>query len=443
MVDKNAFVTAPVGAAKTAPILFACKKRLKTGASTRILIFGPAKVARGVWAQEAAQWYGFKGLPIGVVAGESPTDRDRILRDPTYKIVTATYETMASIYDEWGTDLPFDGIVLDESDKMKSASTKRFRRHRHRLGLFNWRVALTATPTPNNLLELWAQAFCVDAGEALGTSFDRFKRKFFYPTDYMGYNWDPKPEAMDHILFLLRKMTLALTAEDCQLELPALHYEDIEIDLPPNARAVYDDMEAKARAVLAQYDGGEVDAASAAVQAQKLLQIAAGFVYRDDDNGVRHVEHLHDAKHDALERLLDRLGDEQVLLFYRFVAQRQAVLDRFPSITTLPPTTRGAGRTLEMWNEGGIRRLMVHPASAGHGLNLHLAGARYMGFLSPIDSGGQRTQAVGRLYRRGQTREVTVFDFSAKNTVDGARLRALAMKQKGESALLAALRERT
>lgn len=407
-----------------------------------MLVVGPLKVARGVWAAEAKHWKELADLPIAVAAGESAATRNALIGDLSQRIVTIGYETLADMYGKWGRNLPFDAIVMDESDKMKAPGSQRFKAHRHKLGLYAWRVAMTGTPAPNRLEELWAQLFCVDGGAAWGGSFTRWRAKWFRPTDYFERVWEPMPGSFDALMALAAPTTLSLTAEDCALDLPPLREHIIPIELPPAARKLYDQMRDEAIIRLGERS---IAAAEQVAVAQKLLQIAAGFVYGDAQiTDVGRVVRgdpidVHSAKLDAFDGLYR--ADGQLLAFYAFEAQRDQVLSRHPDVWTLGHGARADDATIRRWQAGDGRCLLVHPASAGHGLNLHLGGGRRMVYLTPPHSGGLRTQSMGRLWRRGQTEPVDLYDLIATDTLDEGVLRALATKQKGESALIRALRE--
>jgi len=277
-------------------------------------------------------------------------------------------------------------------------------------------VLLTGTPSPNGLLDLWAQLYLIDYGEALGRTKTGFEQRFFEPADYMGYKLKPRAGAEQTIYAAIENKVISMKAED-YLELPDRVDLIEKIELPPALQKQYLEFE---QSLLMQLpDGEEVEAINAAVLAGKLLQYCNGAMYHGDDGEWQTV---HDAKLDALAELLDTIS-ENVLIAYNYKSDLVRLTKRFPKAVVLDKQLE----TVERWNKGETPILLAHPASAGHGLNLQQGGSVIIWF-GLNWSLELYEQFNARLHRQGQTKPVRIIHLLVKDSLDERVFSVLADK---------------
>ncbi|MBX6395631.1 MAG: DEAD/DEAH box helicase [Alicyclobacillaceae bacterium] len=293
-------------------------------------------------------------------------------------------------------------------------------------------LGLTGTPTPNGLIDLWAQIYLLDMGERLGKTATGFRDRYFEP-DRRGpagviYSWRPKPGAEKAIYERLSDICVSMRAEDW-LELPERIDRVVPVRLPPVAMEQYRRLE---RDLLLEFADADVVASSAAALSNKLLQLANGAVYDE----LQSVKEIHDAKLDALEDVIETANGKPVLVFYTYRHDLARLKRRFPEARALD-----SAADIEDWNAGRIPVLLVHPASAGHGLNLQ-AGGHIIVWFGLTWSLELYEQANARLYRQGQTERVIVHHLVAEGTIDEDVMRALGGKAAKQEALLAAVKAR-
>jgi len=326
---------------------------------------------------------------------------------------------------------PYDMLVLDESSKMKSHTSKRFKALKKVLGKFGRRVILTGTPAPNGMMDLFSQCYCMDQGMSLGKFITHFRAEFFHQIPFNDYDWFLNKGAEEEIYKRIQHKTLHLSAED-YLKMPQLIETDVFVELPAPAMKQYKSME---KLLMAQVLGGNVVAANAAVASGKCRQIANGFLY---DNGV--VSDIHDAKLDAFEDLLEQLDGKPVLVFYEYTQDLERLQAKFPGRHIGGAVNQVQIQLLADWNEGKVPLIYAHPMSAGHGLNMQHGGHNIIWF-GPSWDMELTEQAVDRLYRQGQLEDVFVYRIMAKGTIDELIAKRLAQKDKLQSDLLSALRD--
>jgi len=474
-----------MGLGKTAAVLTAIAdihaEDLEKGAPRRFLVVAPKKVCVNVWRQEAARWAHTKHLNVAVATG-SPQNRMHALTDPKAHIVCMNYENLPWFWDQFPPgNVPFYGVVFDEIDKMKSSGSKRFTKTRYRILEIPWRVGMTGTITSENYAEVWAPAYLTTARRvevpglkrkwppaveaALGTSDDLFVRTYFNVDQY-SRKIEPRPGALDAIASKLAPYMFVARAKD-HLDLPELVVQDIEFDLPPKARALYEKFEEEfllrleAGDVLGgeeddDWEEGEVVAANAAVMKNKLRQVCSGFVYEskpDDPEGaaaviarggrprLTRVTHwLHNAKADAYRDFVSEMQGKAHLAVYGYKAE----VAKFGWKHQLGSHLTDAQEEdlLRRWGRGDFKVLALHPASGGHGLNLHESGAHHIAFMTLPWSRSLYDQVAARLRRMGQKRTVVVHRFIAKGTVEEDVVRALEGKGEVQKQVLEAVRRR-
>lgn len=415
-----------MGLGKTVSTLTAVEELIHDRFAVRkCLVIAPLRVAKMTWTDEAAKWDHLH-LRISRVLG-SETERKRALSTDA-DVYTINRENVPWLVKLYGRRWPFDMVVVDESSSFKNHRAKRFRALRQVLGLIDRLVLLTGTPSPRSLMDLWAQMYLLDQGARLGKTIGAYRDAYFKPgkrNGYVVYDWIPRDGADEAIYRHIGDVCVSMTADDW-LTLPERVTNRVEVELPPAARRAYDHL---LRDFVAEIDGNEVTAANAAVLTGKLLQVANGAVY-DEDGAVREV---HRAKLDALAEIREECN-EPVIVFYWYQHDAERLQKAFPDARFLKTEA-----DMTAWNRGEIPMLLLHPASAGHGLNLQ-EGGHVIVWYGLTWSLELYQQANARLYRQGQTKPVIVHHLVAKNTMDGRVLNALAGKSTGQDALIAAVK---
>jgi hypothetical protein len=386
-----------MGGGKTVCALTAAAELLKERAINRLLVIAPLKVCREVWASEYSKWEHLQHLDVGVAVGAEAVRKGVI--EQGHQITVINFENLKWLFKHYGKTHTFDALLVDELSKLKVAGGVGFKALRPHLKKFNWRVGMSATPVSEDWLGLYGQMMVVDGGAALGTRMDKYKERFFFPTDFQQYNWALRDGAAEEITALIRDTVY--TVPDYRDELPDINYVTLNVCLPEQARDIYNTMRD-------DFCAGDIEAGNAAVLSGKLQQISAGFLYRDDSGAID----LHTAKLDALGGWVGQ--GAPVVVAYSFIWEREQVLARYPYAVTLDEPA-----AVERWNRGEIDILLMHPKSGGHGLNLAQGGSVLV-WLSPVWSRDLYVQTNARLWRRGQTNPVTIVEIVASDTVDEA-----------------------
>lgn len=393
----------------------------------RVLVIAPLRVARDTWPQEAAKWDHLTGLTLAVAVGSK---QDRLHALAKLAMVTViNRENVPWLVAHYGSAWPFDMVVIDELSSFKNHRAKRFSTLvKMRPYVSRW-VGLTGTPASNGLMDLWAQFRLLDGGSRLGRYISRFRDRWFVPDKRGGmqvFTYKPRAGAEDEIYEAISDMTLSMRTTD-HLTLPELTLTTTKVKLAKKERAVYERLE---QDLVIELDGQVVDAANAAVLSGKLLQLASGAIY--DENG--DVIVVHGAKLDALEDLVEAANGQNLLVAYWYKHDLKRITERFPNARVL----KTAG-DITAWNAGEIPLGLIHPASAGHGLNLQAGGHLLIWFsLTWCLELYQQTNA--RLYRQGQTEPVTITHLAAEGTLDEAVLKALEAKNFTQAALIEAVK---
>lgn len=417
-----------MGLGKSVTTLTAAADLLDSFAISRVLVIAPLRVANSVWKQEAALWEHLRHLKVQVCTGSEKARLSALQSQADIYVINR--ENVPWLVGQYGKRWPFDCVVIDEASSFKNASSQRFKALRKTLPDTEYMVLLTGTPSPNGLLDLWAQIYLIDFGNTLGRTMTAYKQRFF-EQDYMGYKFTPRTGSADKIHALLRPHVLSMSAAD-YLQLPDRIDLVERVTLPPDALQAYRDFE---KTLLAELpNGDEVEAMSAAVLANKLLQFSNGAMYTDD---LGNWSEIHDAKLDALADLIEQNPNENILLAYNYKTDLVRLQKRFPQARVLdkdPDTVRA-------WNDGEIQLLLAHPASAGHGLNLQRGGSLIIWF-GLNWSLELYQQFNARLHRQGQNKPVRVVHLIADGCIDERVMGVLSDKDAMQSALLKALKPR-
>lgn len=399
-------------------------------AVSKVLVIAPLRVAEDTWSRESEKWDHLRHLRVNKVLGSAAQRRAALAREAD--IYCINRENTEWLVKELGKDWPFQLVIVDELSSFRNPGSRRFRALRRVRPRITYLWGLTGTPRPRSLLDLWAQVYLLDQGERLGRTFGEYKRRWFTPGRRNGaviYEWLPRPGAEKEIYRLISGLCVSMQARD-YLDLPERVTVTRPVILSPEALRQYRTMERDA--VLALKDQAYIDAGSAAAVNGKLLQMAGGAVY----DGQRRVHRLHDAKLEVLEDVLEEAAGQPVLVAYRYQHERDRIRERFPQAVPLED-----GETIAAWNRGEIPLLLVHPAGAGHGLNLQEGGHIAVWFGPGYDLELDQ-QFNARLHRQGQRETVTVVYLVAQGTVEEEAMKALETKADGQEAMLEAVRAR-
>lgn len=327
-----------------------------------------------------------------------------------------------------GIPFDYDMVVIDELSSFKSHTSKRFRALRKVRPNVKRIVGLTGTPSSNGLMDLWAEIGILDMGQRLGRYISLFRNAYFVPdkrNQQIIFTYKPKPGAEEAIYRLISDITISMKNTD-YLKLPDLVINEIPVLLSEDERQQYEIMRSE---MVLSIKGKEIDAVNAAALSNKLLQMANGAVY--DGNGG--VIRIHDRKLDALEDIIEAANGKPVLIAYWYKHDLERIMERFPAIQL------DNAESIKRWNDGEIPVAVIHPASAGHGLNLQAGGSCLVWFgLTWSLELYQQTNA--RLWRQGQKDTVIIHHIVAKETIDEQVMKALKRKDKTQTALIDAVK---
>lgn len=434
-----------MGLGKTVVTLTALQNMIYDEFSIRkALVIAPLNVARDTWTREAAKWDHLSLLRVQRVLGSEKQRLAALAADADVYVINREnvvwlVEWLIKEKKPW----PFDAVVIDELSSFKSATSKRFRALKKVIKGSRVVIGLTGTPAPNGYIDLWPQLYLLDSGERLGRTLGEFRNRYFSPGAHKGhivYEWRLKPGAKEQIDAAIGDICLSMKAEDW-VHLPDILYRSYMVDMDKAERAVYDRFQRDRVLPLlgnALSDPENftslVAGDTAAIAANKLLQMANGDVY-DDAGGVFHI---HDRKLDALEDIVEAANGEPVLVFYAYKTGAAAIRRRFPEAVQLGDCGMDTSEVITRWNAGTIPILLCHPASAGHGLNLQEGGHIVVWFGLPW-SLELYQQANARLHRMGQKQSVIVQHILCSDTIDQRVLDALQRKDATQNALLDAL----
>lgn len=393
---------------------------------SKVLIIAPLRVARDTWSKEIEKWEHLKELRISKILGTEKERRAAVVRKADIYIINReNVEWLCANY-----KFDFDMVVIDELSSFKSHQSKRFKALRKVRPSIKRIVGLTGTPAPNSLMDLWSQINLLDMGERLGRFIGGYRERYFTPDKRnreVIFSYKPRDGSEDAIYKKINDICISMKALD-YLDMPECIYNKVEVEMDQNEKLLYKKLETE---MLLSFEEGDIDAVNAAALSNKLLQMANGAVY--DENGK--VKEIHGKKLDALEDLIEGANEKPVLVFYGYKHDKDRIVKRFKAeeINTSEDVTR--------WNNGEIKVAIVHPASAGHGLNLQIGGstAIWFGLNWSLEL---YQQANARLWRQGQKNTVVIHHIITKGTVDEDVMKALERKDVGQAALIEAMKVR-
>ena len=393
---------------------------------SRILIVAPLRVARDTWPAEIRKWEHLRQMTFAVAVG---TERERAAAlAQRAELTIINRENVDWLVNKSGCSFDFDMIVIDELSSFKSYQARRFRALMKARPLAKRMVGLTGTPSANGLMDLWAEFKLLDMGKRLGRFITHYREELFTPdkrNQQMVFSYRPKPGAEDEIYRRIGDITISMRSAD-YLKLPELVLTRSVVMMSAKERKVYDAMKAEMVTTIGEQ---EIDAVSAAALSNKLLQMAGGAVYAEEGKAL----HLHDRKLDALEDLVESANGRPVLVAYWYKHDADRIHKR---LTVKEIKT---SQDIMDWNAGKVPIALIHPAGAGHGLNLQAGGSVLIWF-SLTWSLELYQQTNARLYRQGQRNTVTIVHIITEGTIDEQVMRALEKKDKTQAALLDAVK---
>ena len=393
----------------------------------KVLVVAPLRVARDTWSAEIEKWEHLKNLRYSVVVG---TEQERLnaLRTPA-DIYIINRENVQWLVEESGLPFDYDMAVIDELSSFKNHQSKRFKAFMKVRPKLKRIVGLTGTPASNGLMDLFAEFKLLDMGERLGRFIGQYRNAYFQPDKRNGmviYSYKPLPDTEQRIYDKISDITISMKATD-HLTMPELLCTEYTVQFSDKEREKYDRL--KKDLVLSTEDN-EVTTANAASLSNKLSQMANGAVYSNDES----VIEIHDRKLDALEDIIESMNGRPLLVAYWFKHDLERIKKRF-EIREIKSSA-----DISDWNSGKIPVALIHPASAGHGLNLQSGGSTLVWFgLTWSLELYQQTNA--RLWRQGQTADTVVIQhIVAKGTIDEQIMKALKTKDTTQAALIAAVK---
>ena len=397
---------------------------------SRVLLIAPLRVATLTWPQEIGKWEHLKGIRYSVAVG---TEKERMAAlQASADIYIINRENVAWLVEK--TDFTYDTIVIDELSSFKNWQSKRFKALMKVRPLAKRAIGLTGTPSSNGLIDLFAEFKVLDTGKRLGRYITKYRQTYFMPDKQNGqvvFSYVPQPGAEEQIYEKISDITISMKATD-HLPMPELIESEYTVQMDKAEREIYSEM---CEQLTIQMKDEEVTAANAGVLSGKLCQMANGAVYTDGGG----VLHIHDRKLDALEDIIESMNGKPLLVAYWFKHDAERIEQRLKS-TKVSCARLDADAAISRWNKGEIPVALIHPASAGHGLNLQSGGSTLVWF-GITWSLELYQQTVARLYRQGQTSEtVVVQHIITQGTIDRRILNALKQKNKTQAALIEAVK---
>nr|DAN60169.1 MAG TPA: Chromatin remodeling complex ATPase [Caudoviricetes sp.] len=393
----------------------------------KVLIIAPLRVASVTWSAEIEKWEHLKILKYSVAVG---TEAERLTAlNAQADIYIINRENVQWLIEKSGVPFDFDMLVVDELSSFKNHQSKRFKALMKVRPKVKRAVGLTGTPSSNGLMDLFAEFKLLDMGARLGRFIGQYRNAYFSPDKRNGqiiYSYKPLPNAEQQIYEKISDITISMKSTD-HLKMPELISTQYEVELSEEEKKKYEELK---KDLILQLPDGEITAANAASLTGKLSQMANGAVYSDDES----ILEIHQRKLDALEDIIESANGKPVLVAFWFRHDLERIKKRF-AVREIKTS-----RDIADWNNGSIPVAVIHPASAGHGLNLQSGGSAlvWFGITWSLEL-YQQTNA--RLWRQGQTAEtVVITHIIAKGTIDERIVKALKMKDTSQSALIDAVK---
>lgn len=416
-----------MGLGKTSITLTAVNELLFDSFEVRkVLVIAPLRVARNTWCDEIKKWDHLRNIKYSIVVG---TEKERIFAlNKRADIYIINRENVDWLVKKSGYKFDFDMIVIDELSSFKNHQSKRFKSLMKIRPKVKRIVGLTGTPSSNGLMDLFAEFKVLDLGERLGYFIGQYRNTYFKPDKTNGaivYSYKPLPNAEDSIYEKISDITVSMKASE-YLKMPELVVSNYQVEMSDNEKKQYDEMK---KNLICEIKDGEITVSNAGSLSNKLSQFANGAVYDDEQN----IVEIHSRKLDALEDIIESMNGKPLLVAYWYKHDLQRIKKRFDvrEIKT--------GKDIADWNKGKIPVALIHPASAGHGLNLQQGGSTLVWF-GLTWSLELYQQTNGRLYRQGQKNTVVIQHIVTKGSIDEQILKALERKNKTQEDLIEAVK---
>ena len=398
----------------------------------RILVIAPLRVARYTWPAEVDKWDHLQGLICSVAVGTEAERRSALLKPADIYIINR--ENVQWLIEDSKLHFNYDTVVVDELSSFKNYQAKRFRAMMKVRPTVKRIIGLTGTPSANGLMDLWAEFRLLDMGARLGRFISHYRLDYFQPDKRNGqviFSYKPLPGAEQRIYDKISDITISMKSTDL-LKMPELISSEYTVRLSDEERKRYDELK---QDLVLQLPDGDITAANAAALTGKLCQLANGAIYTDDGDTIS----IHDRKLDALEDIIEAAGGKPILVAYWFKHDLARITDRLQKLH-VPFSKLDSADSIRKWNAGELPVALIHPASAGHGLNLQSGGSCIVWFgLTWSLELYQQTNA--RLWRQGQNSEtVVVQHIVAKDTIDERILKVLSKKDSTQAALIDAVK---
>lgn len=398
----------------------------------KVLIIAPLRVAKTTWKDEIQKWEHLSLLQYSIVVG---TEQERLAAlKAKADIYIINRENIQWLVEESGHDFTFDMIVIDELSSFKNGKSKRFQSLMKVRPLAKRIVGLTGTPASNGLMDLWSEYKLLDYGKRLGRFITHYRNNYFIPDRRNGaivYSYKPLPFAEEVIYDKISDITISMTSAD-YLQMPDLIKNEVKVEMSEDEIAKYKELQEDLVLSLGDED---ISASSAGVLSNKLSQMANGAIYNEDHIAIN----IHDRKLDALEDLIESAYGKPVLVAYWFKHDLERITKRLKEIG-VPFEEIKTESAIRRWNEGKVQVGLIHPASAGHGLNLQSGGSTLIWF-GLTWSLELYEQTNARLYRQGQKADTVVIEhIITKETIDEEILKALERKDCVQGALINAVK---
>lgn len=398
----------------------------------RVLVIAPLRVARDTWAAEIEKWEHLHSLIYSIAVGTEMERKAALRKQADVYIINR--ENVQWLAEESGFSFDFDMVVIDELSSFKNHQTKRFRSLMKLRSRVRRVVGLTGTPSSNGLMDLWAEFRLLDMGERLGRFIGQYRSDYFIPDKRNGqvvFSYKPLPGAENAIYSRISDITISMKSTD-HLKMPQLVSGEYTVTLSDDERERYDELK---RDLVLQLPDGDITAANAASLSNKLSQMANGAIYSDTGE----IIPIHNRKLDALEDLIEAANGKPLLVAYWFKHDYERITARLRKLH-IPFSKLDTADSIRRWNSGELPVAVIHPASAGHGLNLQSGGSTLVWFgLTWSLELYQQTNA--RLWRQGQTADTVVIQhIVTKGTIDSRILKALSTKDSTQSALIDAVK---
>ena len=395
---------------------------------SKVLIIAPLRVAQSTWKEEIEKWDHLNLLRYSIVVGDEK-ERLKALKQIS-DIYIINRENVDWLVTKSGIDFNFNMLIIDELSSFKSHTSKRFKSLLKIRPYFERVVGLTGTPSSNGLMDLWAEFRVLDLGERLGRYITHYRNEYFLPDKRNGaviFSYKPQPNAEERIYRRLADITISMKSTE-YLKMPELILNELEINLDEEDQMKYKKFK---KEMVMTIQEKEIDAINAASLSNKLIQLANGSIYDAD----KKFYEIHNKKLDKLEEIIESANGKPVLVAYWFKADKERIEKRFKvrEIKTADD--------IKQWNKGMIDLALIHPASAGHGLNLQSGGSTLVWF-SLTWSLELYQQTNARLYRQGQKDTVVIHHLITKNTIDEDIMKSLKRKDKTQEALMRAVKAR-